>query len=255
MIMNKLRLTGLISLVILTTSFSGTSQTLTAKEIVIKSQDKVNGESNRGAMKMTVVRPNWSREVEMKVWSLGEDFYMIYILSPARDKGQVFMKRETDMWNWMPSISRMIKIPPSMMSQSWMGSDFTNNDLMRMNSYINDYTHRILGEEEINGYQCYKVELMPLPDAAVVWGKIHIWISKDEFYQMQFEFFDEEMEAVNREICSDVKQFGDRKLPSKMVMTPMDKPGNQTIIEISEMEYNVNMQESFFSQQNMKNLR
>ncbi len=237
------------------TSYHIHAQSLTPKEIVQKSQDKVNGKSNKGVMKMTVLRPSWSREVEMKVWSLGEDYYMIYITAPSRDKGQVFMKRHNDMWNWMPSINRMIKIPPSMMSQSWMGSDFTNNDLMRMNSYVNDYTHKITDEEDINGYSCYKIELNPKPDAPVVWGKVNIWISKEEYFQMQFEFFDEELELVNKEVCSNIKQFGDRKLPSKMKMTPMDKPGNQTIIEISDMEYDVNMPESFFSQQNMRQVR
>lgn len=231
------------------------SQDLTAKEIVQKSQDKVNGKSNKGTMKMTVIRPSWSREVEMKVWSLGEDYYMIYITAPARDKGQVFMKRQNDMWNWMPSINRMIKIPPSMMSQSWMGSDFTNNDLMRMNSYVEDYNHTIAGEENVNGYDCYKIELSPKPDAPVVWGKVNMYISKEGFYQMQFEFYDEDLELVNKEVCADIKQFGDRKLPSRMEMTPADKPGNKTIIEIIEMEYNVDIREGFFSQQNMRQVR
>ena len=142
-----------------------------------------------------------------------------------------------------------------MMSQSWMGSDFTNNDLMRMNSYVNDYNHKITGEEKVNGYDCYKIELTPKPDAPVVWGKVNMWVSKEGYYQMQFEFFDEDLEMVNKEVCSDIKQFGDRNLPSKMVMTPMDKPGNQTIIEILDMEYNVDLRQSFFSQQNMRQVR
>ena len=227
-----------------------------ATEIVQKSQDLVNGKSNKGNMKMTVVRPGWTREVTMKSWSLGEDYYLVYILTPARDKGQVFMKRSTDMWNWMPAINRMIKIPPSMMSQSWMGSDFTNNDLMKINSFVVDYNHKIIGNESVDGYDCYKVELLPKENAAVVWGKIIMWIAKDEYYQMQFEFFDEDMKLVNKEVCSNVIQMGDRKLPSKLIMTPVEKEGQQTIIEMIDVQFNVeDIDESFFSQQNMKRIR
>jgi len=231
------------------------SQELTATEIIQKATDKVNGKSSIGSMKMTVVRPSWSREVTMKSWSMGDDYYLILITEPVKDKGQTFLKRETDMWNWMPSISKMIKIPPSMMSQSWMGSDFTNDDLVKMNSYVNQYTHKIIGEEVVESLNCYKLELIPKPDAPVVWGKVLAWISKEEFYELKLEFYDEDNVLINRQESSDIRQFSDRKLPAKMVMTPIDDPGNQTIIEITENEFNVDIKESFFSQQNMKKIR
>ena len=231
------------------------SQELTATEIIQKATDKVNGKSSIGSMKMTVVRPSWSREVSMKSWSMGDEYYLILITDPVKDKGQTFLKRETDMWNWMPSISKMIKIPPSMMSQSWMGSDFTNDDLVKMNSYVNQYTHKIIGEEVVESLNCYKLELIPKPDAPVVWGKVLAWISKEEFYQLKLEFYDEDDVLINRQESSDIRQFSDRKLPAKMVMTPVDDPGNQTIIEITENDFNVDIKESFFSQQNMKKIR
>ena len=231
------------------------SQDLTATEIIQKATDKVNGKSSIGIMKMTVVRPTWSREVTMKSWTMGDEYYLILITEPVKDKGQTFLKRETDMWNWMPSISKMIKIPPSMMSQSWMGSDFTNDDLVKMNSYVNQYTHHILGEEVVEGLNCYKLELIPKPDAPVVWGKVLAWISKEEFYQLKLEFYDEDDVLINRQESSDIRQFSDRKLPAKMVMTPVDEPGNQTIIEIFDNEFNIDIDESFFSQQNMKKVR
>ncbi|MEE4256774.1 MAG: outer membrane lipoprotein-sorting protein [Bacteroidales bacterium] len=231
------------------------AQDLSATEIIQKSTDLLNGESSKGTMKMTVVRPSWSREVTMKSWSMTDEYYLILITAPVKDKGQTFLKRQTDMWNWMPSINKMIKIPPSMMSQSWMGSDFTNDDLVKMNSYVNQYTHKIVGEEVVEGHDCYKIELLPKPDAAVVWGKVLAWISKEEYYQLKLEFYDEDMELVNRQECFDIKQFGDRKLPSMLVMTPVDEPGNKTIIEILENEFNIDINESFFSQQNMKKIR
>ncbi len=231
------------------------AQELTADEIVQKAQDKANGLSSVGTMKMTIVRPEWSRDVTMKVWTKGTDFSMILITGPAGDKGQVFLKRHNEMWNWMASISRMIKIPPSMMSQSWMGSDFTNDDLVRMNSIVTDYTHSILGTENVEGYDCYKIRLIPKPEAAVVWGKVYIWISKDEYYQMKAEYFDEDGTLVNTMLASDIKQMGDRKLPSLLIMVPEEKKGQQTHLEILEMQFNVPIEDSFFSQQNMKTLR
>lgn len=232
-----------------------TAQDLTATEIIQKATDKLNGKSSKGSMKMTVVRPSWSREVSMTSWSMGDDYYLILITDPVKDKGQTFLKRGTDMWNWMPSISKMIKLPPSMMSQSWMGSDFTNDDLVKMNSYVTQYTHEIKGEEVVEGLNCYKIELIPKPAAPVVWGKVLVWVSKDEFYQMKLEFYDEDEVLVNRQESSNIQQFNDRKLPSKMVMTPVDDEGHQTIIEIMDTEYNIDISESFFSQQKMKTIR
>jgi outer membrane lipoprotein-sorting protein len=231
------------------------AQDLSASEIIQKATDKLNGKSSKGTMKMTVVRPSWSREVVMKSWSMTDEYYLILVTEPVKDKGQTFLKRQTDMWNWMPSISKMIKIPPSMMSQSWMGSDFTNDDLVKMNSYVNEYTHSIIGEEVVEGLNCYKLALIPKPEAPVVWGKVQAWISKEEFYQLKIEFYDEDGVLVNRQESSDIKQFSDRKLPAKMVMTPVSDPGNQTIIEIMDTEFNIDINESFFSQQNMKKIR
>jgi outer membrane lipoprotein-sorting protein len=173
----------------------------------------------------------------------------------VKDKGQVFMKRGQDMWNWMPSINRMIKLPPSMMSQSWMGSDFTNDDLVRMNSIIEDFTHEIVGSERIEGYDCYIIELVPKPEAAVVWGKIRLWISKEEYHELKGEYFDEDLVLVNTMTSSNIKQMGDRMLPSRTVMAPVDKPGNQTILEMVDIIFDKPIDDNFFSQQNMKNVR
>lgn len=228
---------------------------MSAREIVKTAHDKANGNTSVGSLKMTIVRPGWSREITMKAWSKGTEYYMIYITGPAKDKGQVFMKREKDMWNWMPSINRMIKLPPSMMSQSWMGSDFTNDDLVRMNSIIDDFTHENVGSEKLGGFDCHVIEMVPKPEAAIVWGKIRLWISKSEFYELKGEYYDEDMALVNVMTASEIKQMGDRRLPSKMVMVPLEKPGNQTIFETLEMNFNTPISDDFFSQQNMKNVR
>jgi outer membrane lipoprotein-sorting protein len=249
------KLAGIFIAMLFFSCLSSYSQDLTAYDIVKKANDKATGITSQGTMKMTIVRPDWSREVTMKSWSKGTQYYMIYITEPVRDKGQVFMKRERDMWNWMPGINRMIKLPPSMMGQSWMGSDFTNDDLVRMNSILEDFTHKITGSEKIQDFDCYVIELTAKPEAAVVWGKIKMWISKEEYFELKGEYYDEEGKLVNDMVSSNIRQMGDRKLPSKTVMTPVDKPGNQTILEMVDVIFNKPIDDNFFSQQNMKNVR
>lgn len=213
------------------------------------------GKTSQGIIRMTIVRPDWSREITMKSWSKGNDYYLLLVMKPAREKGQVFLKRKNEMWNYIPSINRLVKIPPSMMMQSWMGSDFTNDDLLKESSIVQDYNHKIIGEEEIEGYDCYKIELLPKPEAPVVWGKIISWITKEEFMIMKSEYFDEDHYLVNTQKGSDVKLFGDRLLTAKMTMVPADKPENSTILEFLELEFDKQINEDFFSQQNMKRLR
>ncbi|GBD87234.1 hypothetical protein BMS3Abin03_01161 [bacterium BMS3Abin03] len=226
-----------------------------ATEIVKKANDLVMGKTSQGINKMKVVRPDWSREVTMKVWSKGTDYYMILITAPAREKGQVFLKRKNELWNWMPSIGRMIKIPPSMMMQSWMGSDFTNDDLLKESSIVVDYTHKIIGSEKVDGYDCYKIELTPKPNAAVVWGKILMWVSKKGYYELQIEYFDETGTLINKQLGSEIKKMGSRTLPTKFTMIPMDKKGNKTILKLINVVFNKPIPDRFFSQQNMKRLR
>ena len=224
-------------------------------EIIRKADEKFRGESSRGQTTMIIERPNWSREISMKTWSLGNDYSLIYITAPAKEKGQVFLKRENEMWNWVPTIERMIKIPPSMMMQSWMGSDFTNDDLVRESSFEKDYNHKLLGEENIRDYDCYKIELIPKIDAPVVWGKILMWVSKKEYHWLRAEFYDEDEELVNIEILSEIKIMDDREMPTRMEMIPADKEGHKTVLIFDEIEFNVDLDESFFSQQNMRRIR
>ncbi len=225
------------------------------KEIIRQADEKFRGMSSQGEFTMIIERPSWSREVTMKNWTLGNDFSMIYITAPAKEKGQVFLKRHNEMWNWVPTIERMIKIPPSMMMQSWMGSDFTNDDLVRESSLVKDYTHKLVGEEMIDNYECYKVELIPHEDAPVVWGKINMWVSKKELHWLKAEYFDEDNYLVNTEILTDIKKMDDRVLPTRLEMIPADEEGHKTILIFNEMKFNLGLKESFFSQQNMKRVR
>ena len=229
------------------------AQDMTA--IIKQADEKFRGESSRGEMTMIIERPGWSRTVSMKNWTLGNDYSLIYITAPAKEKGQVFLKRDKEMWNWVPNIERMIKIPPSMMMQSWMGSDFTNDDLVKESQMAKDYSNKLLGEEEVDGYSCYKIELIPHDDAPVVWGKVIMWISKKELHWLKAEFYDEDGYLVNTEILTDVKMMDDREMPTRLEMIPADEEGNKTVMIFDKIEFDVDLKESFFSQQNMKRIR
>ncbi len=231
------------------------SQELTAIDIIKKADEKNRGESMQGTMSMTIVRPKWERSIVMKNWSKGDENFLIYIVSPAKEKGQVFLKVGKEMWNYVPTISRMIKIPPSMMMQSWMGSDFTNDDLVKQSSIVVDYNHNLIGEELIRDQNCYVIELIPLPDAPVVWGKIKSWITKDGFNLWKSEYYDEDGFLINIENGYDIKQMGDRIIPTRFEMIPANEEGKKTVMEILEVNYNIPIDDSFFSKQNMKKVR
>ena len=206
-------------------------------------------------MTMTIVRPKWERSLSFKSWSKGPKYSLLYVTAPAKEKGMVFLKREKEMWNWVPSIERMIKIPPSMMMQSWMGSDMTNDDLVKESSIVTDYDHKIIGEEKVDGYDCYKIELIPHEDAPVVWGKILSWISKKYYFTLKNEYYDEDGYLVNKEVLSDIKKVGDRTIPTRFEIIPVGKKGHKTIMVFDKIQFNVPIKEDFFSIQNMKRIR
>ncbi len=246
-----------ITLCILAITFTAPSAcfSMTAKEIVAKANDLMHGKSSTATAVMSVVKPDWSREMTTKLWTLEPDYSLILISAPAKDKGTVTLKRKTEIWNWIPTIQRIIKIPPSMMLQPWMGSDFTNDDLVRESSIVEDYNHRLVGEEKIEGYDCYKIELLPKPEAGVVWEKMLLWVSKESFLELRTEYYGEEGKLVKYMTGSKVTNFGDRELPSHWEMVPVNKPGEKTILDYTTMEFGVDIGPSFFSRQNMKRVR
>jgi outer membrane lipoprotein-sorting protein len=227
-----------------------------AREIVKRADEKMQGEkTSQTEMTMTIVRPSWEREITFKSWTKGRDYTLALITAPAREKGQTFLKRGNEMWNWNPTINRLIKLPPSMMSQGWMGSDFSNDDLLKESSIVVDYRHKIIGEEEIDGWDCYKIELIPHEDAAVVWGKILKWISREEYLQLKSEYYDEDGYLIKTEVAYDVKTMGGRLIPSKFELVPEEEEGHKTVVVMNEIVFNQPIPDGFFSQQNMKKVR
>lgn len=231
-------------------------ENLSAKEIVKRADEVMKGvKSTKAEMIITTVRPKWDRTMRMKTWSQGTKLSMILFMSPVKDKGTSFLMKGKEVWNWIPSIERTIKLPPSMMMQSFMGTDFTNDDLVKQSSIVEDYDHKIVGEATIEGRRCYKIEMIPHEDAAVVWGKIMVWITHDNYFQLKVNFYDEDDELVNEMKAYDIKVMGGKLIPAKMEITPMDKKGQKTIMEYVSMEFDVPFKANFFTVQNMKRLK
>ena len=191
----------------------------------------------------------------MRAWSLGEDYSLILVTAPARDEGTAFLKRRNEIWNYVPSIDRTIKMPPSMMSESWMGSDFTNDDLVRESSMVQDYDSRVLRTEVYEGYDCYVLELVPKPDKPIVWDKVHVWVSREGYMQLRVENFDQRGELANTMELDQILDLSGRTLPTRMILIPADRPKQRTILSFREMEFDIDIDESFFTQQNMRRVR
>jgi len=226
-----------------------------AREIVKKADDLMQGVTSTSEMEMTIVRPTWQRSITFKSWGKGRDLSMTLITAPAKESGQSFLKLKNDMWSWNPTINRMIKMPPSMMSQGWMGSDYTNDDILKESSIVQDYSHSIIGSETGAGYDCYKIQLDPRETAAVVWGKIILWISKAEYYELKAEYYDEDGKLVKTHVLSEIKFMHDRKIPTHFEIIPADKPSQKTVVRILTTKFNIPLADGFFSQQQMKSLR
>ncbi len=226
-----------------------------AKKIVEKANELIRAKSSYSELSMKIVKPDWSREISLKIWSLEPDYSLILITKPAKDKGSVFLKRKKEVWNWIPIVNKSIKIPPSMMLQSWMGSDFNNDDLVRQSSIVEDYEHEIVGEEKYDGYECHKIHLNPKPEAGVVWGKIITWISKKGYIQLRADYYDEDEFLIKSMIGTNIKKMGGRTFPTHWEMIPQDKPGQKTVMDYLDIKFNINSKESFFSQKNMKRVR
>ncbi|MFT5886990.1 MAG: outer membrane lipoprotein-sorting protein [Arcticibacterium sp.] len=226
-----------------------------ASSIVQKADDKMKGNKNYSEITIKIIRSSWSREMKMKSWSLGTEYSLSYLAAPAKDKGTTFLKRNRELWNWLPSIERTIKMPPSMLAQSWMGSDLTNDDLVKETSNKDDFSSKVLGSETVNGRVCHKIEMTPKPNTALVWGKVITWIDKKDYIYMKTEYYDEDEYLVNTMTAGAIKDLGGRMLASEMQIVPADEPGNKTVMIIDKIDFNAKISNSFFTVKNMKRVR
>jgi outer membrane lipoprotein-sorting protein len=225
-----------------------------AKEIVKLADQKMRGSTMQAEISIKTIRPTWSREMQCKVWMKGNQLSMIMITSPAKDKGIVFLKKKKEVWNWIPALERTIKLPPSMMSQSWMGTDFTNDDLVKESSIIEDYKHSIAGDTIYQKRNCYIIEMIPKPETAVVWSKVIVFIDKKDFLELHSLFFDDDGQLINTMNSYDIKQMHDRIIPTRFEMIPADKKGQKTEMIYKNIQYNKPIDDAFFSTNKIKTL-
>ncbi|MEA3352740.1 MAG: outer membrane lipoprotein-sorting protein [Campylobacterota bacterium] len=223
---------------------------ITSKEIIKKVEDNLNGDSAYMKISMSVTTKRAKRTMVMESYSKGKDKSFIKVLYPKKDKGITFLKLDNTMWQYVPKIERIIKIPASMMLQSWMGSDFTNDDLVKESSISDDYTHKIVSKID----DLYKIELIPTEDSAVVWGKIYMNISKQYYLPTSVEYFDEDNILIRELHYKDIKKLNDRYYPTYWEMIPKteDKKGHKTTISVKEANFNIDIKESYFTKRALK---
>jgi hypothetical protein len=234
-------------------TFSGYGQD--AREIVRIADEKMRGKTLVAEVSIQTIRPSWSREMRVKTWLKGNQLSIILIEAPAKDRGIAFLRRSKEVWNWLPSLERTIKLPPSMMSQSWMGTDFTNDDLVKESSILSDYDHRLLGDTTVRGRDCYKIEMIPRPEAAVVWGRLLAGIDKKDHLELFVIFYDEEGLPVNIMEGYEEKIMDGRLIPTRFEMIPADKKGRKTIMKYLKVEYDRPLADNLFSLEKIKTLQ
>ncbi|UCD63108.1 MAG: outer membrane lipoprotein-sorting protein [Candidatus Zixiibacteriota bacterium] len=221
------------------------------REIIQTIDELYRSETSYSEFEMEIVTPHWQRTLVMKAWSQGMDKTFIRIESPKKDKGVATLRIENEMWNYLPKTNKVIKIPPSMMMSSWMGSDFTNDDLVKEFSLFEDYSYELIEMEGDRDDLVY-VNCIPREDLPVVWGNIVIAAQEKDYIPVWQKFYDEEGQLMRVWVYSDVRQFGGRAIPAAMEMLPQTKEGHKTVIRYTKLEFDVGVGDEVFSLRNLR---
>ncbi|MBW2147342.1 MAG: outer membrane lipoprotein-sorting protein [Deltaproteobacteria bacterium] len=225
-----------------------------AYTIVKNSYDYWRGDKSYAEMDMVIHRPEWERKMSMRAWTQGEDKTLVLITSPPKDRGSGTLRLGRQMWNYIPAIRRTIKLPPSMMAQAWMGSDFSNNDLAKADSILVDYTHRIVRTDLRDGHTVFTIESTPKPNAPVVWGKEILEI-RDDYIFLSESFYDEEYKLVKVMRTEKIQPMGGRLFPAVWRMKKADRPDEYTLIVYRSLDFSPRLPPGLFTLQRLKNPR
>jgi hypothetical protein len=223
-----------------------------AREIVRHVDDLLRGESSHGKVRMEVVTERWTRTVEMEMWSLGQEYSLVRVLSPSREAGTATLKVDRDIWNYLPRVDRTIKVPGSGMGGSWMGSHFTYDDLVRESSMVDDYEIEVSFEGERDGTEIWEFTLIPLPEAPVVWGRLELEVRKSDRMPLESRYFDDRGELARTMTFSDFRTMDGRLVPTELSMRPEDKPGERTTLLYEDLEFDTGLAPAFFSLQRLR---
>jgi outer membrane lipoprotein-sorting protein len=227
----------------------------TAEQILKKAEQKLTASTIEADLDITIKRPKWTKTMGLKTWGKGSDYAMAYVKSPAKDAGTVYLKAGNDVYNYLPKIKKTVKLPANLLSQNWMGTDMSTDDIVKLTKLTTDYKATLAGSVTLSDRDCYVLLLLPKPDASVLWGKMVLAIDKQDYIQMKTLFYDEDMELVNTVIASQVKNMGGKMLASKMVMIPAGKKGQTTTVIYSSMKFDSPISASFFTKSNMSNVK
>ena len=225
-----------------------------AKALVRSAIDHWRGLSSISEISMIIHRPDWERTMTMRAWTKGDKQSLVRVLEPRKDRGNGTLTDDDSMWSYSPKVNRVIKIPSSMMGQSWMGSDFSNKDIAKADDIIDQYTHTVLGVEERDGHTVYTIQSIPFEDAAVVWGREVLEI-RDDYIVVSHSFFDQDDELVKTLETLEIGELGGRTTAVRQRMSKVDAPGEWTEIQVRSAEYDVELRDSIFTLSNLRNPR
>lgn len=221
---------------------------LDLRELIREIEDQHTGRSSRTVMNMQVKTTHWERNLEMNAVSLGRDHFLVRIQEPAKEKGVATLKVGQEVWNYLPKVDRVIKVPPSMMGGSWMGSHITNNDLVKAAKIDQDYNFDLLEETD----ETWRINCIPKAEAAVVWGRIVYLVEKARRVPLTVDYFDEDDVKVRTITFDKVKEIDGRQVPMRMAVQPLEKPQESTVMHYRELEFGVPVDKSFFSLRNLR---
>jgi len=224
------------------------------KEVVRKMDELYRANSSYAEVEMAIVTPHWQRTLLMKMWTEGKQKTFIRLLSPPKEKGVATLRLGSEMWNYLPRANKVIKIPPSMMMSSWMGSDFTNDDLVKEYTMLDDYLYEFTHPEDAQPDMLY-VELKPKENVPVVWGKIIIAVEKDRYIPVWENYYDEKDRLMRVIDFKDVKQIGGRLIPTIMEVIPKDKEGQKTVLRYLDAEFDTKLPDETFTLRNLHSNR
>ncbi len=225
-----------------------------AKELIEKAMDMWRGLTSYGEMTMVIHRPDWERSMSMQSWSEGAQNTLVRVTAPAKDAGNATLLKDTNMWSYTPKINRVIKVPSSMMSQSWMGSDLSNKDISKSTDIIDQYDHRLIETRQENGHTVYVIESIPHEDSAVVWGK-EILVIRDDYVMLEQQFWDQDDVLVKTFKTLEVKEMDGRPVATIMRMQEIDKLDQWTEMRVERSQFDIELPASLFTLSNLRNPR
>ena len=239
---------GLFTLITLTAQAAPQDD---AREIVKTMDELYRASSSYTLMEMEITTPHWSRTLKIKAWSKGMDHTFLRILEPKKERGMATLRLDNEMWNFLPKTNKVMKIPPSMMMGSWMGSDFTNDDLVKEYTFLDDYTFEITNIENPEEGVVY-VKCTPHEDLPIVWGHIVIAVKKDGHLPLWQKYYDEKGVLMREMLFKEVKTFGKRTIPAVMELIPKNKKGQKTVVRYVEAEFDIPIEKETFSLRNLR---